>query len=98
MRAQVLRMSTPASKKPKTVTSAASKVSRVVCDFFLPLGDCTFPEFTSFSPTGDTEEAWTFDRLLDLFPEDVKTKEDVVNRVVSLYDQSMKTRAFTVLS
>lgn len=82
-----MRMATQATRAPpKNPMSAASKITKVVTEFFLPLGDGFVPEYTPLTACPDAEEALLLERIWDMFPESMRTREEFVARMGELYD------------
>ncbi len=82
-----MRMSTQASRQPpKNPMSAASKITRVVTEFFLPLADGFVPAYTPLTATPDAEESLLLEQIWGMFPESMRTKEDFVARMGELYE------------
>lgn len=82
-----MRMSTQAVRPPpKNPMSAASKITKIVTDFFLPLADSFVPEYTPLTATPDEEEALLLERIWETFPESMHTREAFVARMGELYD------------
>jgi len=80
-------MSTQASRAPpKNPMSAASKITKVVTEFFLPLGDGFVPEYTPLTASPDAEEALLLARIWEVFPDAMRTREEFVERMGELYD------------
>jgi len=73
--------------------SAASKITKVVTDFFLPLADGFVPEYTPLSSTPDDEEALLLEKISDTFPECMGTREDFVAKMGEIYDTGRQLRA-----
>lgn len=84
-----MRMAAQSTKpQPKQIVSAASKISRVVTDFFLPLADDYIPAYTPFTATPDVEETLILERLWEVFPDCMKSRETFVAKMGELYDNS----------
>lgn len=82
-----MRMSTQVARQPpKNPMSAASKISKVVTEFFLPLADGFVPAYTPLTATPDEEETLLLERIWEMFPESMLTREDFVARMGELYD------------
>ena len=82
-----MRMSTQASRAPpKNPMSAASKITKVVTEFFLPLGDGFVPAYTPLTSTPDAEEALLLERIWEAFPDSMRTREEFVEKMGELYD------------
>ena len=82
-----MRMSTQATPQPpKNPLSAASKITRVVTEFFLPLADGFVPAYTPLSATPDADEIQLLERIWEVFPESMRTREEFVARMEKLYD------------
>lgn len=67
-------------------STAASKIVHIVSQFFVPMTTCPGPTHTSFISPCEAEEAWAFEQLVSLFPENARAKEDIVDRVETLCD------------
>ena len=67
--------------------SAANKIVHIVSQFFVPMSCTQVPPYTSFITPCDTEEAWAFEQLVSLFPENARAKEDILGRVDTLCEQ-----------
>ena len=82
-----MRMNAQATRShPKTPMSAASKVSKIVSDLFLPMCEGFVPGYTPLTSSPDAEEMLLLERIWDMFPEAMATKEDFVDRMGQLYD------------
>ena len=82
-----MRMSAQTARShPKTPMSAASKISKVVTDLFLPMGEGFVPAYTPLTSTPDAEEMLLLERIWDMFPEAMATREHFVDRMGQLYD------------
>lgn len=82
-----MRMASAAPRlQPKNPMSAASKITRIVSDFFLPLADGYIPPYTPLTATPDAEETLLLERIWELFPESMKSRDDFVARMGELYD------------
>jgi hypothetical protein len=82
-----MRMSTQAVRTiTKNPMSAASKITKVVTDFFLPLADGFVPEYTPLTSTLDDDEALLLEKIWNTFPEIMGTKEDFVAKMGEIYD------------
>jgi hypothetical protein len=71
---------------PKNPMSAASKITKVVTDFFLPMADGFVPAYTPLTQSPDAEEMLLLEQIWDMFPEAMRTREDFVDRMGALYD------------
>ena len=67
--------------------TAASKIVRLVSQFFLSVGSAPVPTHTSFTSPCEAEEIWAFEQLVQLFPDDSRTKDDIMARVETLCDK-----------
>jgi len=78
------------SVKPsqKNLMSAASKITKVVNDFFLPLTEGYFPTYTPLTPTPDAEETLILERIWETFPESMRTREQFVAKMGEMYDNN----------
>lgn len=82
-----MRMSTQASRQPpKNPMSAASKITKVVTEFFLPLADGFVPSHTPLTATPDAEETILLEKIWETFPESMRTREEFVAKMGELYD------------
>lgn len=82
-----MRMSTQTARPPpKNPMSAASKITKVVTDFFLPLADGFVPAYTPLTATPDDEETLLLERIWEMFPESMRTRADFVAKMGELYD------------
>jgi hypothetical protein len=82
-----MRMNAQAARgQPKNPMSAASKITRVVTDLFLPIADGFVPLYTPLTSSLDAEETLLLERIWDLFPDAMQTREDFVDRMGTLYD------------
>lgn len=82
-----MRVSTQASRpQPKSPVSAASKISKVVTEFFLPLADGFVPAYTPLTPSPDAEEVLLLEKIWETFPECMRSREEFVTRMGELYD------------
>ena len=89
-----MRMSTQAVRSPpKNPMSAASKITKVVTEFFLPLADGFVPEYTPLTATPDDDEAILLEMIWEAFPECMRTKEEFVARMGELYDSGRQRDA-----
>ena len=77
---------THARQLPKNPMSAAYKVTRVVTEFFLPLTEGFVPRYTPLTPTPDADELQLLERIWELFPESIKSRETFVAKMGELYD------------
>jgi hypothetical protein len=84
-----MRMSTQVARQPpKNPMTAASKISKVVTEFFLPLADGFVPAYTPLTATPDAEETLLLERIWEMFPECMRTREDFVAKMAELYDSA----------
>lgn len=84
-----MRMSTQAVRQPpKNPMSAASKISKVVTEFFLPLAEAFVPAYTPLTATPDAEESLLLERIWETFPESMRTREAFVAKMGELYDSA----------
>lgn len=67
--------------------TAASKIVRMVTQFFLPMQTSPVPSHTSFMSPCEAEEEWAFEQLVQLFPEDTRSKDQILVRVEQLCDK-----------
>ena len=82
-----MRMNAQAVRAPpKNPISAASKITKVVTDFFLPMGDGFMPAYTPLTSSPDAEEMLLLERIWEMFPEAMRTRDDFVGRMGLLYD------------
>lgn len=82
-----MRVSTQVARPPqKSPMSAASKITKIVTDFFLPLGDHFVPAYTPLTASPDTEECLLLERIWEMFPESMRTREDFVHKMGEIYD------------
>lgn len=89
-----MRMATQVTRQPpKNPMSAASKISKVVTEFFLPLADGFVPAYTPLTATPDEEENLLLERIWEMFPEAMRTREDFVAKMGELYDSADAERA-----
>ena len=82
-----VRMSHTESHPLNANNSAANKIVHIVSQFFVPMSCTHVPPYTSFITPCDTEEAWAFEQLVSLFPENARAKEDILGRVDTLCEQ-----------
>jgi hypothetical protein len=80
---------------PKNPKSAASKISKVVTEFFLPLADGFVPAYTPLTATPDAEESLLLERIWETFPESMRTRESFVARMGELYDSADGKRSYS---
>jgi hypothetical protein len=80
MSAQVVR------QPPKNPMSAASKITKVVNEFFLPLADGFVPTHTPLTSSPDAEETLLLERIWEMFPESMRSREEFVAKMGELYD------------
>jgi hypothetical protein len=84
-----MRMSTQAVRQPpKNPMSAASKITKVVTEFFLPLADNFVPDYTPLTATPDAEENLLLEKIWEMFPECMRTRDAFVAKMGELYDSS----------
>ena len=83
---QTIRMSDKRRVPVTCSTTAAGKIMRLVSQVFVPMAAEVSPPFTGFTPSCNDEEAWAFERLVELFPEDEREKEGILSRVEGLCD------------
>lgn len=82
-----MRMSTQVARQPpKNPMSAASKISKVVTEFFLPLAEGFVPAYTPLTATPDAEETLLLERIWEMFPECMRSREDFVAKMGEIYD------------
>ena len=82
-----MRMSAQAARtQPKNPMSAASKISRIVTDLFLPIADGYVPAYTPLTPQPDAEELLLLERIWDLFPNAMGSRTEFVDCMCQLYD------------
>ena len=86
-RRQTMRMSAQAARpQPKNPMSAANKITRVVSDFFLPIAEGYVPEYTPLSTQPDADETQLLERIWELFPDAMRSRDDFVDCMCQLYD------------
>ncbi len=96
---QTMRMSTqPVRPPPKNPMSAASKITKVVNEFFLPLADGFVPEYTPLTSTPDDEEILLLERIWDAFPECMNTREKFVAKMGELYDNGRQIQSQVLIA
>ena len=83
---QTHRMSRAESSLAASNT-AASKIVQIVSQFFIPMTSAPVPPHTSFISPCEAEEAWAFEQLVSLFPENARAKTDIIDRVDTLCDK-----------
>lgn len=84
---QTMRMQAQATRPPpKNPMSAAGKITRVVTDLFLPIADGYVPAYTPLSAQPDAEELLLLERVRELFPDAMQSRELFVDRMCHLYD------------
>jgi hypothetical protein len=89
-----MRMNAQAARvQTKNPMSAASKVTRVVTDLFLPMGEGFVPHYTPLTSTLDTEEMLLLERIREMFPEAMQSRAEFVDRMGKLYDTKKQRRA-----
>ena len=71
---------------PKNPMSAASKITKVVTDFFLPMAEGFVPAYTPLTQSPDAEEMLLLEKIWEMFPEAMRTREEFVDRMGALYD------------
>lgn len=82
-----MRVSTQVARPPqKSPMSAASKITKIVTDFFLPLADHFVPAYTPLTPSPDAEECLLLERIWEMFPESMRTRDDFVAKMGEIYD------------
>jgi len=82
-----MRMSAQAARpQPKNPMSAANKITRVVSDFFLPIAEGYVPEYTPLSTQPDADETQLLERIWELFPDAMRSRDDFVDCMCQLYD------------
>ena len=92
----MMRMNAQAVRPPpKNPMSAASKITKVVTDFFLPMAEGFMPAYTPLTPSPDAEEMHLLEQIWDLFPEAMGTREEFVGRLGALYDTGRQKLAGT---
>ena len=67
--------------------TAASKIVRMVSHFFLPMQSTNIPTHTCFLSPCEAEEEWAFEQLVQLFPEDERSKGQIMDKVEKLCDK-----------
>ena len=83
---QTIRMSDKRRAPVTSSTTAAGKIMRLVAQVFVPMAAEASQPFTGFNPSCNDKEAWAFERLVELFPEDEREKECILSRVEGLCD------------
>ena len=82
-----MRMNAQAVRAPpKNPMSAASKITKVVTDFFLPMAEGFVPAYTPLTQSPDADEMLLLEQIWELFPEAMRTREEFVDRMGALYD------------
>jgi len=82
-----MRMSAQAARpQPKNPMSAANKITRVVSDLFLPIAEGYVPEYTPLSMQPDAEETLLLERIWELFPDAMRSRDDFVDCMCQIYD------------
>ena len=82
-----MRMNAQAARShPKTPMSAASKITKVVTDLFLPMCEGFVPGYTPLTSSPDADEMLLLERIWDMFPEAMASRADFVDRMGQLYD------------
>ena len=82
-----MRMNAQATRQsPKNPMSAASKITKVVSDFFLPMVDGFVPKYTPLTATPDAEEMLLLEKIWEMFPDSMHSKGEFVERMEALYD------------
>lgn len=88
-----MRMNAQATRgQAKSPMSAASKISRVVADLFLPIGEGFVPAYTPLTPNLDAEEMLLLERIWEMFPDAMQTRAEFVDRMGMLYDSGRQTQ------
>lgn len=88
----MMRMATQASRsQPKNPMSAANKISKVVTEFFLPLADSFMPSYTPLTSTPDAEETLLLEKISELFPDAMGTRDHFVHKMGEIYDHCRLT-------
>jgi hypothetical protein len=89
-----MRMNAQATRaQAKNPTSAASKITRVVTDLFLPMTDGFVPGYTPLTPSLDSEEMLLLERIWELFPDAMRSRAEFVDRMGDLYDAKRQRAA-----
>ena len=89
-----MRLNAQAARaQPKAPMSAASKITRVVSDLFLPMCEGFVPAYTPLTSSPDGEELVLLERIWEMFPDAMATREDFVGRMGLLYDTGSRKRA-----
>jgi len=82
-----MRMNAQAVRAPpKNPMSAASKITKVVTDFFLPMAEGFVPAYTPLTQSPDAEEILLLEKIWEMFPDAMRTREEFVDRMGALYD------------
>ena len=83
-----MRMNAQAARsQTKNPMSAASKITRVVTDLFLPIAEGFVPAYTPLAANLDAEEMQLLERIWELFPDAMQTRAEFVDRMGTLYDE-----------
>lgn len=91
-----MRMNAQSTRgQAKNPMSAASKITRVVTDLFLPITEGFVPGYTPLTTSPDAEEMLLLERIWDLFPGAMQTRAEFVDRMGELYDTKRQRRAPT---
>lgn len=89
-----MRMATQASRpQSKNPMSAANKITKVVTEFFLPLADSYIPSYTPLTATPDAEETLLLEKICEMFPEAMATRDHFVHKMGEIYDHCRLTVA-----
>jgi len=89
-----MRMNAQAVRAPpKNPMSAASKITKVVTDFFLPMAEGFVPAYTPLTQSPDAEEMLLLEKIWEMFPEAMRTREEFVDRMGALYDSGRQKGA-----
>lgn len=82
-----MRMSAQAARPPpKSPMSAASKISHLVTDLFLPIADGYVPAHTPLTAASGEEELLLLERIRELFPAAMGSRDEFVESMCQLYD------------
>ncbi len=86
-----MRMQAQATRPPpKNPMSAAGKISRVVTDLFLPIAEGFVPAYTPLAAQPDAEETLLLERVWELFPDAMQSRELFVDRMCQLYEGAVR--------